>query len=184
MIIENTSSLKYQYFFNTRVGTADDFLKPQLFPIKWCCWKEELFRFPTQKFLARSVKERQSYRSSKSSGFENRLSPSPCMGKSRFEGTERLFDPDNDSFAYIPTSRCRRSTKADLLLSKFSVRIRKFMRTVHWPCLLCSDTRRRSYVLKDNDWHDVNRNFEMGSGPGDVQLFGQLHWSWCLVSGD
>ena len=36
------------------------------------------------------------------------------------------------------------------------------MCTVHWPCLLCSDTRRRSHVLKDNDWHDVTRTFGMG----------------------
>ena len=47
-----------------------------------------------------------------------------------------------------------------------------FMFTVHWPCLLCSGTRRRSHVLKDNDWRDVTRNFGMG----------ELRWVWGTCS--
>ena len=132
--------------------------------------------FERKKNLARSVKERQSYRSLKSSGFERRLSP---WGRADLTAPSGLlFDPDIGSFAYIPTGRCRRSTKADLLL--FSVQIS--MRSVHWPCLLCSDTRRRSHVLKDNDWmlpEILERANSVGSG--DVQLLWSTSGLWCLV---
>ena len=107
------------------------------------------------------------------------MSPSPRERAVLTAPSGLLFDPDNGSFAYIPTGRCRRSTDADLLL--FSIQI--FMHTVHWPCLLCLDTRRRRHVLKDNDWHDVTGNFGMANsvGPGDVQLLWSTSGSWCLV---
>ena len=87
-----------------------------------------------------------------------------------------LFDPDNGSFAYIPTGPCRRSTKADLLLSPFRS-------SCALALFACSDTRRRSHVLKDNDWHDVAKTSGMGElrGPGDVQLLWSTSGSWCLV---
>ena len=56
------------------------FFKPQLFPIKIILLKRGTLQLSNAKNLARSVKDRQSYRSSKSSGFENRLSQSP-LGK-------------------------------------------------------------------------------------------------------
>ena len=148
------------FYLCERYVTRDDFLHLKFFKQNLYCWKEELFNFPTEKLVARSVKERQSYRSSKSSGFENRLSPSPWERADLTAPAPSglLFDPNNDSFACIPTGRCRITTQANLLL--FSVRI--FMRTVRWPCLLCSDTRQRSHVLKENDWHDVTRKFRMG----------------------
>ena len=102
--------------------------------------------YNAKKKLAQTVKERQSYRSSKSSCFENRLSPLPWERADLTALSGLLFDPDNGSFAYIPTGRCLRSTKDYLLF--FSVQI--FMRTVHWPCLLCSDTSQRSHVLKES----------------------------------
>ena len=85
------------------------------------------------------------------------MSPSPWERADSTAPSGSLFDPENGSFAYIPTSVPEIDEGR---FASFSVRI--FMRTVHWPCLLCSDTRRRIHAPKDTDWHDVTRNFEMG----------------------
>ena len=82
------------------VGTADDFSNLNVLQQNFGCRKKKLFSFPTQQILARSVKKRRSYRSSKSSGLKTNLSPS-LWEKIRFDGTSGLiFHADNGSFAY------------------------------------------------------------------------------------
>ena len=93
--------------------TTDDFLNLNFLQEKLYCGKEEHFSFPTQQILARSVKKRQSYRSSKSSSWETNLSRSPRERADLTAPSGLLFHPDNGSYAYIPTGRCGRSTKAD-----------------------------------------------------------------------
>ena len=88
------------------VETADDFSNLNVLQQNLCCRKKKLFSFPTQQILARSVKKRRSYRSSKSSSLQTNLSPS-LWEKIRFDGTSGLiFHADNGSFAY--TLACHR----------------------------------------------------------------------------
>ena len=67
------------------------------------------------------------------SGWETNLSRSPWKRADLTapSASGLLFHPDNGSFEYIPTGRCQRSKKADLLLSPF--------RSPHAPCavLVC-----------------------------------------------
>ena len=82
------------------VGTADDLSNLNVLQQNFRCRKKKLFSFPTQQFLARSVKKRRRYRSSKSSGLQTNLSLS-LWEKIRFDGTSGLiFHADNGSFAY------------------------------------------------------------------------------------
>ena len=148
---------KWSVLLVCTIGTAEDF-KPQIFPIKIILLKRGTLQLSNAKKFSSIHQGTAKLQEFKVEWFWESF-VTVTMGRANLTAPSGLlFDPDNGSFAYIPTGRCRRWTKADLLL--FSVQI--FMHTVHWPCLLCSDTRRRSHVLKDNNWHDVTRNFGMG----------------------
>ena len=150
------------------------FFKPQLFPIKVILLKRGTVQLSNaKKNLARSIKERPSYRSSKLSSFENSLLPSPWERADLTAPSGSLFHPDRGSFAYIPTSRCRRSTQADSL-PNFSFQVFMYVHCVLalFAFIWTHGEGAIITVLKDNHWHDVIRNFGMGElrGPGEVQL--------------
>ena len=130
-----------------QVGTADDFSNLNVLPQNLRCCKKKLFSFPTQQILARSVKKRRSYRSSKSSGLQTNLSPS-LREKIRFDGTSGLiFHPDNGSFAYtlaspaiISLAHAWRCGSADLICFFSPCSSHK-----HWPSfLVCLDRTRKN----------------------------------------
>ena len=74
------------------------FFEPQLFPIKIILLKRGTLQLSNAKIFSSirqgSLKERHSYRSSKSSCFENRLSPSPWERDDLTALIGLLFDPD------------------------------------------------------------------------------------------
>ena len=79
---------------NVDVGTTDDFSNLKVLQRNLDYRKKELFSFLTQQILARSVKKRRSYSRSKSSGFENNLSPSlHVRGKEPVRRHNRLDFP-------------------------------------------------------------------------------------------
>ena len=88
------------------------------------------------------------------------------MGKSRFDGTERLAFRPWQRFICIHSDVGAGDRRRPIC----------FFSPFGSSCALCTglvsfvqagDTRRTSHVPKDNDWHDVTRNFEMGELRGN-----------------
>ena len=150
------------------LGTADDFSNLNVLLQNLRCWKKKLFSFPTQQILARSVKKRRSYRSSKSSGLQTNLSPS-LREKIRFDGTSGLiFHPDNGSFAYTLAHGMRHVTDRHWVsVTEYHWRMHggaKTRRFASFRLAVLTSTgplfwfvwteHERTHALKDHDWND------------------------------
>ena len=142
------------------LGTADDFSNLNVLLQNLRCWKKKLFSFPTQQILARSVKKRRSYRSSKSSGLQTNLSPS-LREKIRFDGTSGLiFHPDNGSFAYT----CTGMSPTVIHITGACMAVQRSSRFASFRLAVLTSTgplfwfvwteHERTHALKDHDWND------------------------------
>ena len=179
----------------TSVGTEDDFSNLNVLLQNLRCWKKKLFSFPTQQILARSVKKRRSYRSSKSSDLQTNLSPS-LREKIRFDGTSGLiFHPDNGSFAY--TLACHRPSYQWRMHGGAKIRrfasFRLAVLTSTGPLFWIVWTEHeRTHALKDHDWNDFVKLLQWANFHGircsccpSASALRVESWStsvsWCLV---
>ena len=175
------------------LGTADDFSNLNVLLQNLRCWKKKLFSFPTQQILARSVKKRRSYRSSKSSGLQTNLSPS-LREKIRFDGTSGLiFHPDNGSFAYTlacHTYHWRMHGGAKIRrFASFRLAVRTSTGPLFW---FVWTEHERTHALKDHDWNDFVKLLQWANFHGircsccpSASALRVEWWStsvsWCLV---
>ena len=134
------------------------FFKPQLFPIKVILWKRRTLQLSNATNFSSIRQKTAKLQEFKVERLEEQF-VTVTMGKSRFDGTERPTFPPWQRFICIHSDLPMPEIDEGWFAS-FSVQI--FTCTMRCLCFLCSDTRRRSRVLKDNDWRDVTRIFQMG----------------------
>ena len=145
--------------------------------------KRNFSAFQRNKFLLDPSKN------DKVTGVQNRAVGKPiCHGH---HGKEPIWRHEAACFSTLKTVHLHTFRPAGagdrqrpIRVASFSVQISTC--TVRCPCLLCSDTRRRSRVLKDNDWCDVTRTFKIGELRGSELLStdsGLSRWVKVVVFG-